>query len=71
VPEEHLHVERAHAALDQPGCEGVTESVTGELPVPLELGSVAKSVRIAQELGVKPSARALALTSDRLYRRRG
>jgi hypothetical protein len=41
MPEEHLHFEQAHAPLDQPGCEGVTEGVTGGATVSLDLGGVA------------------------------
>jgi hypothetical protein len=41
VPEERLHLEQAHAALDQPGREGVPKGVTGGATVPLDLGGVA------------------------------
>jgi hypothetical protein len=39
--EELLHLEQAHTALDEPGCEGVPEGVLGGATVPFDLSGVA------------------------------
>jgi hypothetical protein len=48
MPEEHLHLEQAHATLDQAGCEGVTEGVRRRPPVAVDrladrIGRLAKA----------------------------
>ena len=41
MPEELLHLEQAHTALDEPGREGAPEGVMGGATLPFDLSGVA------------------------------
>jgi hypothetical protein len=65
MPEELLHLEQAHTALDEPGREGAPEGVMGGATVPFDLSGVAVAPgppdRAADRPGVPASRRVLAV----------
>jgi hypothetical protein len=58
MPEELLHVEQAHTALDEPGREGVPEGVIGGATVPFYLSGVAVAPGPLDRAADRPGASA-------------
>jgi hypothetical protein len=58
MPEELLHVEQAHTALDEPGRDGVPEGVTGGSAVAFDLGGVAVAAGTLDRAADRPGASA-------------